>query len=267
MGETSITVNSELADVKAAAYFASNLKAACKENQYDLGQSLSQLFNLEVINEISIESIESKNNSILISCYGGRHIEQPIWFVEALHNLGANRTEITSQCDDSFETFYFIQSRRVNKSKFYDKKKPDYANELNADELDRLFLPEGRTKVSATLIESTNEANEWKYFYLLKMETSDGKEFYYKGDSELADLAHYNNRYEKTCTFVAKFELEKYKGDILSFAKRPTKIELIQREGFLSKFLPKASCPYCGKPLRTKKAKQCMHCFKSWHDQ
>ena len=27
----------------------------------------------------------------------------------------------------------------------------------------------------------------------------------------------------------------------------------------------KSSCPYCGKPLRTSKAKQCPHCFKSWH--
>jgi len=25
-------------------------------------------------------------------------------------------------------------------------------------------------------------------------------------------------------------------------------------------------CPYCGKELRTSKAKQCAHCFKSWHD-
>jgi hypothetical protein len=267
MGETNITVNCEFADEEAAADFSSNLKLACKENQYDLGQSLSQLLALEVVNDIRIESIESKNSSIFISCYGGRHIEQPVWFVEALYSLGASRTEITSQCDDSFETFYFIQSQRVNKGKFFDQKKPDYASELNAEELDCLFLPKGMTKVSATLIVSCEEANEWKYFYILKMETNDGKEFYYKGDSELADLARYNNKYEKNCTFVAKFELDKYKGKISSFAKRPTKIELIQREGFLSKLLPKASCPYCGKPLRTIKAKQCMHCFESWHNQ
>jgi len=25
-------------------------------------------------------------------------------------------------------------------------------------------------------------------------------------------------------------------------------------------------CPYCGEALRTEKAKQCAHCFKSWHN-
>lgn len=29
---------------------------------------------------------------------------------------------------------------------------------------------------------------------------------------------------------------------------------------------PIASCPNCGKPLRTAQAKQCPHCFASWHD-
>ena len=28
---------------------------------------------------------------------------------------------------------------------------------------------------------------------------------------------------------------------------------------------PGPPCPYCGKPLRTSRAKQCPHCFRSWH--
>jgi hypothetical protein len=27
-----------------------------------------------------------------------------------------------------------------------------------------------------------------------------------------------------------------------------------------------APCPYCGAPLRTKRAKQCRHCKRDWHD-
>lgn len=34
----------------------------------------------------------------------------------------------------------------------------------------------------------------------------------------------------------------------------------------LKKFADGTACPYCGKPLRTERAKICPHCFKSWHN-
>jgi hypothetical protein len=266
MGETTITINSDFADEKAATKFGLNFDKACNANHHDLGNSLKDLFDLEVANKINVESVETENSSIFISCYGGRHIEQPVWFVEALSGLGANRIELTSQCDDSNVTFYFIGGRRVSKSKFFGTTKPDYLEQLTQRELDRIYLPKGRTKVEAELIESSRDTGEWSHSYVLKMQTSDGKDFYYRGDSELVNLVHYDDRYENHCSFVAKFELEKYKGEILSFAKRPSKIEFVYRESFL-KFLPKATCPFCGKTLRTDKAKQCMHCLKSWHEK
>lgn len=36
---------------------------------------------------------------------------------------------------------------------------------------------------------------------------------------------------------------------------------------YAAKFDLNTACPFCGKPLRTKKAKQCSHCFKSWHNE
>ena len=33
-----------------------------------------------------------------------------------------------------------------------------------------------------------------------------------------------------------------------------------------AEFSKKSKCPFCEKPLRTDKAKQCPHCFKNWRD-
>lgn len=266
MGETTITINSEFKDTKTADEFFVKLDKACSENNQDLGYSLGSFSDLQVPNIITVESLETDKNRIFISCYGGRHIEQPIWFIEALCKRGANRTEITSQCDDSHETFYFKGGRRVSRKKYFGITKPNYIDQLTSEELDRIFLPSERTRVDATLVESSPDTGEWSHCFVLRMESPDGKEFYYRGDSDLANLVHYEDRYEKQCSFVAIFELERYKGKIQSFAKRPSKIELIYNESF-SKFLPTAKCPYCGKTLRTDKAKQCMHCLKSWHDK
>ncbi len=34
-----------------------------------------------------------------------------------------------------------------------------------------------------------------------------------------------------------------------------------------AKFDLSTQCLFCGKPLRTQRAMQCPHCFKSWHDE
>ncbi len=36
---------------------------------------------------------------------------------------------------------------------------------------------------------------------------------------------------------------------------------------FEAEFDLNMKCPYCGKVLRTKKAKQCLHCNKNWRDK
>lgn len=35
---------------------------------------------------------------------------------------------------------------------------------------------------------------------------------------------------------------------------------------WLEKPEPAVMCPYCGKPLRTPRARQCQHCLRHWHE-
>jgi predicted Zn-ribbon and HTH transcriptional regulator len=85
----------------------------------------------------------------------------------------------------------------------------------------------------------------------------------------LLELSRLKEFYQK-CSFVAKFERGIYEGQTVSVATRPTDIEFTlrpEKEDEAPLWMTTAPCPYCGKPLRTKKAKQCPHCFNSWHNE
>ena len=49
-------------------------------------------------------------------------------------------------------------------------------------------------------------------------------------------------------------------GEVLKAAEIATLIERPES----TTFDLHSTCPFCGKPLRTSKAKQCPHCFKDW---
>ena len=49
-----------------------------------------------------------------------------------------------------------------------------------------------------------------------------------------------------------------------------TRNDVVQMFGLIPKgrkYDKEAICPFCKKPLRTKLAKQCPHCFEDWHDK
>ncbi|NZA27702.1 hypothetical protein H0E84_15075 [Luteimonas sp. SJ-92] len=56
---------------------------------------------------------------------------------------------------------------------------------------------------------------------------------------------------------VASDDFWRTETEALTFPMKP---EIVAR--MTEKPIP---CPYCGKPLRTARAKQCQHCFRSWH--
>ena len=115
-----------------------------------------------------------------------------------------------------------------------------------------------------------------------EFETRDGDRFYHKGRGQLVE-ALYNPEIENYDTsvrveFVATFERGKLEDEFVSFAKRPSKIKVIDgpahmlsgssssRPGTGLKFSTEAKCPFCGSSLRTEMAKQCPTCFKSWRE-
>lgn len=61
---------------------------------------------------------------------------------------------------------------------------------------------------------------------------------------------------------MAMIELRASTGCPLSWAKL-----WVNHSGRPDVYGTTAPCPYCGKPLKTARARQCQHCLMDWHDQ
>lgn len=256
MSEINISISLEVVSESHAIKLANELKDAEKKYNSDLTKTISSLHKIEnddKYEEVFIEEIACKNNTINIVALSGR-IDPLTWIASALKKLGSKKIAIYCQYDEGGEALYFLEGKKVSRKKYNNNGTSN--KELSIDN-SGLFLSEDRVFVRATLISHKNLESSGKK-KLMKFVTDKKQTFYYKGQGELTEVA--SDDWGNLTEFRASFEKGKLEGEEVSFAKRPTQIHY--QRGINSA----AQCPFCGSSLRSEKAKQCPSCFKSWRD-
>ncbi|WP_445360044.1 hypothetical protein ACJJIL_14700 [Microbulbifer sp. EKSA005] len=277
MTEINVSVEAEMKSDSEAKVFAKNMKSAAKSNEYDFYKTINSLSRKSIekdYQELTIENISRSKNLVYITAYSGRS-SSINWLGMSISKLGVKKLYMREGWDEGSFNYYYLNGDAVCKKAFDGKVVP----KLSPEDIEinkRLFLPEGRVKVTATL-EAYEEISGGKGKKLLmEFLTSRNEKFYYQGEGELTDLV--SEDYESLTEFNASFERGMLKGEYVSFAKRPSEIAYSFNEEVMRQKHPEmfhkrvedlhtvAKCPFCGSSLRTEKAKQCPSCYKSWRE-
>lgn len=224
MSETTITLRMQFSDESLAQGFLDALTAAADRHDHELSASLASLTPLSDYppdQTIDIEQLSRDKLTVIVSGYSGR-IDPPFWLIPGVAQLGANRTVLSEARDDGAMRFFFIGTKKVSKKVFEASAAlmPQPPLQAGPD----VFFPEGRVVVKARLLSYEWKESMFEVFCVMRMQAEDGRFFIYKGSAGLTTMTE--DDYEKTCTFSATFELGKYGGEIVAFARRPTKIQL-----------------------------------------
>ncbi|MES2818761.1 MAG: tetratricopeptide repeat protein [Pseudomonadota bacterium] len=224
MSETSITVRAQFSDQADAQAFLDRLSAAASEHGDELSAAIASLTPVGPHAEddvITLERLRREDDTVVMLAYAGR-IDPPVWFVKGLARLGAQRTAVFEVRDDGGATHYFIGAKKASKKAFEaaGKSRPEPCAPPGSD----LFLPQGRVTVKARLLSHVWKTSFLERYCVMRMQTEEGRHFVYKGTSALTGMSADDQ--EKTCQFSAVFELGELDGETVSFAKRPTKIQL-----------------------------------------
>ena len=232
--EARISITATFTDEETAKAATSELKKSLKKNNDELSSSLDTLHPIENYidyknDSINVESINRKSNVLSISSYTYSSVE-PVWFAKSLSQLGAIKIFVRGQWDGVGRNFYFMDGSKVSK-KIFDGDKPK--NELSEKDIEinkSLFLPEGRVSVKVQLI-SAWAAGDIYESMILKLKTTCENTIYYKGTGQIVDIFWASDREEFNTSLVVEFstvlERGKIENEFVSFAKRPTKINVL----------------------------------------
>ncbi len=231
--ETFVFVDGIFPSDELAKKASDELVKSLSENEHELASSLHKLYPVEnqiayKNDTINVEDIKKKNNVLSINAYTYTS-EEPTWFAYSFYKLGATKIQITVDSDGYRRNFYFIDGKNVSKKKYISDKPKKQLSAKDIEINKNLFLPEGRVTVKAKLVSTWPVGDIWESVGL-KFETLDGDTFYHKGRGQLIDVL-YNNKIEDFDTslvveFDAAFERGRIEDEYVSFAKRPTKINV-----------------------------------------
>lgn len=222
MSETSINLRVQFREESVALQALETLVTAATAHGHDLSAALASITPQSGAGQaIDIERLEREGAFLAIAGYAGR-IDPPLWLIPALVHLGATRTVLSESADDGGTQYHFIGLKKVSRKAFETSAalmaKPPLPPSTD------LFLPEGRVSVKATLLSHEWKESRFERYCVMRMQAEDGRHFIYKGASALTAMTADDQ--EKTCTFSAVFELGEYDGQCVSFAQRPTKVQL-----------------------------------------
>jgi hypothetical protein len=121
--------------------------------------------------------------------------------------------------------YYFLNGKGVPRKEYVGEKPRKRLSEKDVEINKNLFLPKGRVHVKAKV------TNHWQVgdiyeSVLLEFETDDGNRFYHKTTGQLKQLSFEGP--SNQCEFSAAFERGKLEGEYVSYAKRPSKVKIIE---------------------------------------
>lgn len=224
MSETAITVRAQFGDESSAQTFLDTLNTATEAHGHELTAALVALapgVTDGLGQEINIERVERQSSTVVVTAYAGR-IDSPVWLGKSMGQLGAQTTVVSESGDSGGVHHYFVGAKKVSKKVFDVSTRPGPAKPLPPSS--ELFSPDGRVRVKATLLSHEWKDSVFERFCVMRMQAEDGRHFLYKGTAGLTEMTA--DDHEKTCEFSAVFEMGEYGGETVSFAKRPTKIQL-----------------------------------------
>ncbi|WP_413664628.1 tetratricopeptide repeat protein [Microbulbifer sp. CNSA002] len=235
MSEVNLFFQISYSNTDDASLASKKIRKLLNESHQDLNSALYKLEafndkNLE--NEITVESLQRTKSNINISAYSGR-IDSPVWLIKSIALTGCEYISLREQWDDGGQTHYFIKDRKVSK-KVYDEE--SYEGDIAGD-TEGLYLPEGRVRIKAKLLESDWIDSDFGTICYMKFMSEDGHTIYYKGTSEKLALTALDD-YEDNVEFDCSIERELVGSIFIARIKRPTNI--LVKEAEKEEFSPKS---------------------------
>jgi hypothetical protein len=233
--EASFNIKVIFPDEEKSKNFSIQLRKALKSHNQELASALDFLVYQKCQCEnsyedcsINVEDLTKKKNIVNIYAYSYTS-EDPVWFIPSITSFGATQIHIRGDYDCQIRNFYFRDGKKVTKKKYVGEKPAKSLTQEDIEINKSLFLPKGRTTISATLT-STWELGDIYERSGLEFRTDNGEVFYHIGNGELINTVYMSKGYFDVgivVRFTASFERGKLDGEFVSFAKRPSKISVV----------------------------------------
>ncbi len=221
--ETQIRIDISFQSETKAQEICNKLDELAIANNNDICKAINGLYPIsEPFLETHIEEIERTKSTIHIYAYYWKN-EAPIWFVNALFNIDAEKVHVYTCADNHESNYYYKDTKKVSKATFFGEQK-------------KKKLSSNRVVLCLELIDYEwvdydHSENGYSY-YLFRMITDDGSDVFYKGNSKKM-VPLITGEYGRACQLTGALEKEILFDKEQWFIKKPTKVTLRKADPLL----------------------------------